>query len=282
MASILTSWRRFLSQSLALLCSTVLVASWGAAHAQMQDYRYLTGVEALTDSQFAFPDGPPRVDGSAVILGPANTPRGILAEVAYPPGGNYNEPGITRSVVRWDMVRLSCDGAIGCNNAGGPEGSDHDPIFFIRQGNEAYGWQIADNPSGGSYLAGSFGIGDRVGASWTDISLRVRDPGFFPALNQRYFVEISYTFLPDRVDSTMNIVLNNNLSNRRSIRYSFQTYGGFDPSQPYSFGILNEDNRGERYLLEGAHVAPLPIPEPLSAVLMGAGLLIVRQRLRRS
>jgi hypothetical protein len=232
----------------------------------------------LTDSQFSFPDGLPTVDGSAVVLGPANVAKGVLLEVEYPLGGNWPIGSILRAAVSWELVRLACDGINGCNNAGGPAGVDHDPIFIIRQDDEAYAWQVADNLKG-SYHAGAFNVNGPVGGPWLNNVAKYTNTNFFPEIGQRYNVDISYTFYSDRVDSTMNVVLAGR-PDIISIPHSFNYFGAFDPLQPFSLGIMNEDNRGELYKLVGASVALPPVPEPSTLLLFSVGALALTRRIR--
>jgi hypothetical protein len=240
---------------------------------------FLSGEQLLTAPNVSFPGTAPTLEQTALVLGPA-TARSSLIEVAYPAGGNWSEVGAPTAVVNWQLTRLSCDiSGPGCNDDGGAAGVDHDPIFYLRQGNRAYAYMVADNDHG-TIVAGSFEFQGNTSNAWAEASVRATNTNFFPTIGQRYNIDLAFVMYPDHVAATMNFVLIGR-PDIRSYAYSFTNFGGFDPAKPYSVGILHDDNPGERYMLNSAGIAAVPEVPAGASISAGLAMLALALRSRR-
>lgn len=241
---------------------------------------FLSGQQLLTAPNVSFPVEAPTLEQTALVLGPA-TSRSSLIEVAYPAGGNWSEIGVPTAVVNWQLTRLACDvSGPGCNDDGGAAGVDHDPIFYLRQGNKAYAYMVADNDHG-TIVAGSFEFQGNTSDAWAEASVRAANTYFFPTIGQRYNIDLSFLMYSDRVEATMNFVLVGR-TDIRSYAYTFTNFGGFDPMKPYSVGILHDDNPGERYMLNSAGIAAVPEPPTVASISAGLAVLAFAFSRRRS
>lgn len=249
--------------------SLLLVASIPATAVADPQITTFSGFELLSQLNVSFPDGTPTVAGSSLILGPANAPLGIMIRVGYPAGGNYPEASPASAVVIWDLIRLPCDESRGCDGGSLPPSLDHDPNFFIEQDGKAYIWQMSDND--GAYTVGARRTNSTTAGPLLDSTVKSVNSGYFPQVNQQYRVALGFAFHADHIASSIHVSIAG--GPEYSLEHHFFTFGAFDPSRPYSLGILNENNAGERYLLQSAGIAA--VPEPSVAATLSCGLLVL-------